>query len=175
MAGALSNIARSGNNLWHEMEASLLMSLALLAGRQDERAFAGLTDTLDVAAKEGTYRILLDFGKPLEELLARLYRLQRGNLRLSSFTGSFVKDCLARYYKTPYQLREKPPEALLLSPRELEILQELALGFSNKDIARMLDMTENTVKFHMKNIFKKLDVDNRLRAVSTGQEMGLIT
>ena len=175
VAGALGNIARSGNNLWHEMEASLLKSLALLAGRQDERAFAGLTDTLDVAAKEGTYRILLDFGKPLEELLSRLYRLQRGNLRLSSFTGSFVKDCLARYYKTPYQLRGKAPEALLLSPRELEILQELALGFSNKDIARMLDMTENTVKFHMKNIFKKLDVDNRIRAVSTGQEMGLIS
>lgn len=63
----------------------------------------------------------------------------------------------------------------MLSPRELEILQELALGFSNKDIARMLDMTENTVKFHMKNIFKKLDVDNRIRAVSAGQEMGLIS
>ena len=175
VAGSLINIARSGNNLCHEMEASLLMSLALLAGRQDERAFANLTDTLDIAAKEGTYRILLDFGKPLEALLSRFYRLQRSNLRLSSFTGSFVKDCLARFYKTPYQLREKPPEALMLSPRELEILQEPALGFSNKDIARMLDMTENTVKFHMKNIFKKLDVDNRIRAVSTGQEMGLIT
>ena len=58
----------------------------------------------------------------------------------------------------------------MLSPRELEILQEPALGFSNKDIARMLDMiAENTVKFHMKNIFKKLDVDNRIRAVSTAR------
>ena len=168
-------MARSCNNLWFEMEASLLRSLALLAGRQDERAYASITDTLDIAAKESAYRVLLDFGKPLEELLSRFYRLQRRNLQLSSFTGSFVKDCLSRFYRTPYQLKETPSEALLLSPRELEILQELALGFSNKDIARMLDMTENTVKFHMKNIFKKLDVDNRIRAVSAGQEMGLIS
>ena len=175
IAGSLIDTARSCNNLWFEMEASLLRSLALLAGRQDERAYASMTDTLDIAAKEGTYRVLLDFGKPLEELLSRFYRLQRRNLQLSSFTGSFVKDSLSRFYKTPYQLKEKPSESLLLSPRELEILQELALGFSNKDIARMLDMTENTVKFHMKNIFKKLDVDNRIRAVSAGQEMGLIS
>ena len=175
VSGALVDIARRGNNLWFEMEASMLKSLALLAGRQDERAFASMSDTLDIAAKEGVYRILLDFGKPLEELLSRYYRLQRRNLQLGSFTGSFVKDCLARFYKTPYQLREKPTETPLLSPRELEILQELALGFSNKDIARMLDMTENTVKFHMKNIFKKLDVDNRVRAISTGQELGLIS
>lgn len=175
IAGSLIDMARSCNNLWFEMEASLLRSLALLAGRQDERAYASMTDTLDIAAKEGTYRVLLDFGKPLEELLSRFYRLQRRNLQLSSFTGSFVKDSLSRFYKTPYQLKEKPSESLLLSPRELEILQELALGFSNKDIARMLDMTENTVKFHMKNIFKKLDVDNRIRAVSAGQEMGLIS
>ena len=175
VTGALINMARAGNNLWFEMEASLLKSLALLAGRQDERAFASMSDTLDIAAQEGTYRILLDFGKPLEELLSRFYRLQRRNLQLGSFTGSFVKECLARFHKTPYQFREKSSEALLLSPRELEILQELALGFSNKDIARMLDMTENTVKFHMKNIFKKLDVDNRVRAVATGQELGLIS
>ena len=175
IAGSLIDMARSCNNLWFEMEASLLRSLALLAGRQDERAYASITDTLDIAAKESAYRVLLDFGKPLEELLSRFYRLQRRNLQLSSFTGSFVKDCLSRFYRTPYQLKETPSEALLLSPRELEILQELALGFSNKDIARMLDMTENTVKFHMKNIFKKLDVDNRIRAVSAGQEMGLIS
>ena len=174
-AGSLIDLARSGNNLWFEMEASLLRSLALLAGRQDERAFASMTDTLDIAAKEGTYRVLLDFGKPLEELLSRFYRLHRRNLQLSSFTGSFVKNCLARFSRTPYQLKKKPSEPPLLSPRELEILQELALGFSNKDIARMLDMTENTVKFHMKNIFKKLDVDNRVRAVSTGRELGLIS
>lgn len=175
IAGSLIDMARSCNNLWFELEASLLRSLALLAGRQDERAYASITDTLDIAAKESAYRVLLDFGKPLEELLSRFYRLQRRNLQLSSFTGSFVKDCLSRFYRTPYQLMEKPSESPLLSPRELEILQELALGFSNKDIARMLDMTENTVKFHMKNIFKKLDVDNRIRAVSAGQEMGLIS
>ena len=175
VAGSLTDIARGGNNLWHEMEAALLSALALQVSRQDNRAFESLLNTLNSAAEEGIYRILLDFGKPLEVLLSRFYRRRRRDWQLSSFTSNFVKDCILRFYKTPYRLRKEQLEALLLSPREREILQELALGFSNKDIARMLDMTENTVKFHLKNIFKKLEVDNRIRAVSAGQEIGLIS
>ena len=62
----------------------------------------------------------------------------------------------------------------LLSPREREVLEQLASGLSNKGIARALDMTENTVKFHLKNIFTKLDVNKRMLAVSTGRSLRLI-
>lgn len=44
-------------------------------------------------------------------------------------------------------------------------MQELALGQSNKQIAKALDMTDNTVKFHLKNIFAKLRVSRRSQAV----------
>ena len=61
-----------------------------------------------------------------------------------------------------------------LSLREREVLEELAHGRSNKEIARLLDMTEHTVKFHLKNVFAKLDVARRTQAVARARELGLI-
>jgi LuxR family maltose regulon positive regulatory protein len=61
-----------------------------------------------------------------------------------------------------------------LSGRELEVLAELARQSSNKVIARVLQMTENTVKFHLKNIFQKLDIRQRHEAVKAARERGLI-
>ena len=61
-----------------------------------------------------------------------------------------------------------------LSQREREVLDELCMGRTNKEIARLLDMTEHTVKFHLKNIFVKLDVERRTEAVVRARELGLI-
>ena len=61
-----------------------------------------------------------------------------------------------------------------LSDREKEILVSLANGLSNKDIARRVFVSENTVKFHLKNIFLKLSVDSRLHAIQAAQRMGLV-
>lgn len=66
------------------------------------------------------------------------------------------------------------PWSDLLSPREYEILAELDLGRSNKQIANALDMTEHTVKFHLKNIFRKLSVSRRTEALVVARENGLI-
>lgn len=64
--------------------------------------------------------------------------------------------------------------ATSLSSREMEVLLELSLGLSNKEIARTLDMTEHTVKFHLKNIFKKLSINRRTEALIVAREQGLV-
>jgi len=61
----------------------------------------------------------------------------------------------------------------ILSSREMEVLIELQGGLSNKEIARTLEMTEHTVKFHLKNIFPKLGVDKRAKALIAARKMGL--
>ncbi len=58
------------------------------------------------------------------------------------------------------------PEQDLLSRREQDVLVLLANGYSNREIAGQLDMTENTVKTHLKNIFRKLGVGNRTQATA---------
>ncbi|GAA6153799.1 LuxR C-terminal-related transcriptional regulator [Pseudoteredinibacter isoporae] len=62
----------------------------------------------------------------------------------------------------------------LLSSREMEVLLQLQLGLSNKEIARALEMTEHTVKFHLKNVFSKLGVDKRTKAVIAAREQGIL-
>jgi DNA-binding NarL/FixJ family response regulator len=61
-----------------------------------------------------------------------------------------------------------------LTAREIEVLDLLATGSANKQIARSLFVTEATVKSHLNSIFTKLDVDSRSRAIHVAQEAGLI-
>lgn len=62
-----------------------------------------------------------------------------------------------------------------LSPRELEVLENLRRGLSNQDIAQVLGIGEYTVKAHMKGIFAKLGAANRSEAVTRGFEVGLLS
>jgi DNA-binding NarL/FixJ family response regulator len=66
---------------------------------------------------------------------------------------------------------DEPPA---LSPREQQILQLVALGRENKQIARELDISEATVKTHIKGIFARLDVRSRAEAVAVGLRFGII-
>lgn len=66
------------------------------------------------------------------------------------------------------------PERSDLTDREVEILQLVARGFSNKDTAQAIGRTDETVKIHLKNIFAKLDVADRTEAVTVALARGLI-
>lgn len=61
-----------------------------------------------------------------------------------------------------------------LTPREIEVLQLLATGLGNKAIARQLNISEHTVKFHISSIFSKLNATSRTEAVTVGMRQGLI-
>ena len=61
-----------------------------------------------------------------------------------------------------------------ITPRELEILQLIARGLSNREIAEQLFVSENTVKTHSSRLFDKLSVRRRTQAVQLGKEFGLI-
>lgn len=61
-----------------------------------------------------------------------------------------------------------------LSPRELQVLEELARGGSNKEIAGVLNITEHTVKAHLKNILAKLPARDRTEAVTIALQRGII-
>lgn len=62
----------------------------------------------------------------------------------------------------------------IFSSREEEVLQGIAYGKSNKEIARDLDLTDNTIKFHLRNIYRKLDVKKRVPAVKKARELGIL-
>jgi NarL family two-component system response regulator LiaR len=65
-------------------------------------------------------------------------------------------------------------ESLGITPRELEILQLIAEGLSNKEIAARVYVSENTVKTHSSRVFDKLGARRRTQAVQLGKELRLI-
>ncbi len=74
----------------------------------------------------------------------------------------------------PFAVNSKKLEELEITPRELEILQLMAKGMSNREIAEKLFVSENTVKTHSSRVFDKLGAKRRTQAVQLGKEFGLI-
>ena len=102
-----------------------------------------------------------------EELLASLYSLYQG---LVTAPPALIQPLLGT---VPIAGRE---DLLVedLTAREMEVLELLAEGLANKQIALELEISEHTVKFHVSSIYTKLSVTNRTEAVTAGARLGLI-
>ncbi|HLB91372.1 MAG TPA: response regulator transcription factor [Terriglobales bacterium] len=74
----------------------------------------------------------------------------------------------------PFVLDERKREDLHITRRELEILELIAQGLSNREIAAKLFVSENTVKTHSSRVFDKLGARRRTQAVQLGKEFGLL-
>jgi two-component system, NarL family, nitrate/nitrite response regulator NarL len=104
-----------------------------------------------------------------EVLASALLRTARGESTISpEMTGKLV----SAFQAMPGDAAPLAPAAVLadpdpihsLSPREREILQHIARGASNKEIARALDIAETTVKIHVQHILRKLNLGSRVQA-----------
>lgn len=62
-----------------------------------------------------------------------------------------------------------------ISPRELMVLREIAAGYSNKEIARRLEVSPNTVKTHVAHLFEKLGARRRTEAINRARELGIVS
>lgn len=112
---------------------------------------------LIAALRGGADGYLLKDTEP-EDLLRQLQQIVDGRLVLTDRLGEH----LARAMRAPQAL--PPAGAPAFTPRENEVLGLLAEGLSNKLIARELDLSEGTVKVHVKHILKKLGLHSRLEA-----------
>ncbi len=74
----------------------------------------------------------------------------------------------------PFERDEKRREQLGITPREIEIMEAMAAGLSNREIAERLFVSENTVKTHAARLFDKLSAQRRTQAVQRAKEAGLI-
>ena len=85
-----------------------------------------------------------------------------------------VKEVPVPAAATPFSINEARVKDLGITKRELEILELIAQGLSNREIADKLFVSENTVKTHSSRLFDKLSARRRTQAVQIGKEMGLI-
>ncbi len=103
-------------------------------------------------------------------LLDSLRRVMNGDSVISS---EMTKKLFAQFRQAPAPVAAQP-EAEKLTPRERELLAQLAVGLSNKEIARKLDIAESTVKIHLQSILKKLGLSNRVQAAIYAVGHGMI-
>jgi len=156
--------ARRQGRARSELRAETLRVLALAAQGQDEAAAQALLGVIDRTRDEGERRMFIDEGPAMAERLRDLVR-RRGAAPLSPASLEYVADLLTGF----------GPLTATLTPREREILRALVRGGSNKVIARAIDLNENAVKFHLKNVFRKLGVASRGMAIAMAEKLELVS
>jgi DNA-binding NarL/FixJ family response regulator len=105
-----------------------------------------------------------------DDLFNAIRAVHRGESQIEPGVGAKVLDRLVQLSRQ----RSEPNPAELLSQREVEVLQLIAKGSANKEIAVSLSISESTVKTHVANIFQKLDVNHRTEAVTQALQQGII-
>jgi DNA-binding NarL/FixJ family response regulator len=128
-------------------------------------------DDLFAAIKAGARGYLL---KNLEsgELRGMLEALARGEAAITPAIAGRILAELAR--PAPAPVDQAAPDPDRLTERELDVLRLVVAGLRNKEIAAQLGISENTVKFHLRNILDKLHAQNRAEVVARAMRGGLV-
>lgn len=113
---------------------------------------------------------ILASAAPGAELLTAVRAVAQGYVLVSKPDAQPLFD-----QRPAYDGLEPPPLDEPLTGREQEVLQLLSQGLSNKLIARQLQISEHTVKFHVSALYTKLEATSRTEAISRGVRLGLIT
>lgn len=106
----------------------------------------------------------------VSKLLASLRALERGEAAISR---TMMARILEEFAQSTPSISTSPSPLVGLTSREIEVLQELANGVTNQEIATRLFISENTVKNHIHNILEKLNLHNRREAIDFARKYGL--
>ncbi len=163
----LQAFAQVGGRTIRVMETLLLQALVLQAQGDLARAIDTLNQALTIPRQGNYIRLFLDEGSPMAALL-QTAAAKKGCpdtvKRLLMMVDSANK----------YKPMANQPLVEPLSDRELEVLQYLATGMSNQAIADQLFVSLAAVKWHARNIYSKLAVNNRTQAVAQARKLRLV-
>ena len=166
--------AEEGGRMGSVIEILVLQALAHEAQGDSPAALVPLERALSLAEPEGYVRIFVDEGLPMARLLYEA--LSQG------VESDYIRRLLAAFPVAESEQTASSPmrgsKSELVEPlseRELEVLQLIAEGLTNQEVATRLYLSLHTVKVHARNIFTKLAVKNRAQAVARGRALGILS
>jgi len=148
-----------------------LRAILLAADGNSERSCRALEQAVQYAMLEGVRSYFQLYADRLRPLINGM-----SNSEARAFLIPIVEDAAARrpHLHEQSEFIDTTFNHNLLSIREQEVLNLIALGLSNRHIARELQISEGTVKAHSRHIFSKLDAKNRVNAINKARILGLI-
>jgi LuxR family maltose regulon positive regulatory protein len=165
--------AEAGGNTTGVIEMMILQALAFQAGGDTAQAMITLERALTLAEPRGFYRIFVDEGPSMAPLLYTA--LDRG------IAPDYVRRLLGAFpIDEPKRVDHSEPRGFeagyieRLTDREIEVLQLVATGLTNAEIATRLFLSLHTVKTHTRNIYGKLGVHTRTEAVARARALGIL-
>ena len=169
------------------IEILALRALALRARHESSEALAALERALVLAEPEGYVRLFIDEGAPMAALLSELLKARSKGPRnaLQHPLLGYARRLLAAFewphtstdplVTGGYDPGQDQPLREHLTAREREVLELIARGLSNQEIASRLFIATSTVKGYVHSILRKLEVDSRTQAISRARELHLVS
>lgn len=180
----LKRLAESARRLSALQDLLILEARAALALNSRATAAAALRQACDIARKTGRLRAIADWRDSVLALTAELRLDQEIDACLSGpalsglMRGDTAEGGTEALSKVAARARQRCASATAageaLSAREIVVLQLVARGMRNKQVAAELDISEHTVRWHVRNVLEKLNVTNRTGAVAAARELGLL-
>jgi LuxR family maltose regulon positive regulatory protein len=135
-----------------------------------EKAVANLIEAMEMAADENLLYPFLIYRHQTMDILNEAFRVHA--TKKTNIPGKFVDNLKLALNR--WDNHKKTNAGLDLSTREIDTLKLISSDLSNQEIADKLYISLNTVKTHLKNIYLKLEVGNRAKAVAKAKELGMI-
>jgi LuxR family maltose regulon positive regulatory protein len=149
----------------------LLAAYALENMQKTKQAEQYLANAVRHGQFTGMIRLYQEVGCLLVPLLERILSGE-SSLPVDRYRDSFLRDILKDLRRAE---RQGGDNEFGLTPGEIEVLRELDHGLSNKEIARKIGVSPNTVKYRMKGLFSKLGVTSRSKAVRRSRELSILS
>jgi LuxR family maltose regulon positive regulatory protein len=164
------------------IEIQVLHAVTLAAAGDERRAIASLAEALALGHPQGYVRVFADEGEPMAALLRQFVAAQRSEPAAVtgvplSYLGRLMRAIEDDARTGSEGKRRRSGLSGLVEPlseREREVLQLVAAGKPNRDIADELFVTLDTVKKHVTHIFQKLGAANRTEATARARDLGLL-
>ena len=168
----LLQAAEEGRRMGSVIEILVLQAIAHQAQGNLAPALAPLERALTLAEPEGYVRLFVDEGVPMAPLLSEAAARGIRPDYIGRLLAAFQAEAQPRPHTPDLPLAQPLVEPL--SQRELEILQLIAQGLSNREISERLFLALSTVKGYNQNIFAKLQVQSRTEALVRARALGLL-
>ena len=181
-----SEWGRSTHNTKFLIEVLALQAVLLCKQGRDVAALKKLRESLSLAEPGGFIRTFVDLGPPMNDLLKRLQKQNVSVNYIENLLSAFSNEDTVVAPESVGQSvasEDQPfgprttsqPLVEPLTNRELDVLELMMQRLQNKEIAEKLFISNQTVKTHSRNIYQKLNVSNRRKAVARAIRLGIIT